>query len=179
MEEKEAREKLEQARGELRKELKLWVEATGSLLEPLKTLNEDQVVAAVSLSLMFQSVAQATLSSTELRKEIAARFKDELTTVSAGLSRLADDKALRISRAISDAELDCVSALKKCEDEGRKESECWESWGPCARAIYEVMKELEGMRGWIGDLLGGLRPPRPIPWPVDPKEPLSETAVRE
>ena len=152
----EAREKLEQQAAQM-------VKATGQIAEPLKNLKEEQIASVVALSYLTRSLALANSPNVRMPGAIGSQFKDKLGSISPNLARVATTKSIVF--ACFDQSISCLSALKKCEDEGTDESKCFESWGPCAEEIYCVMGQLEAMKGRINVIFGGLRPPRPIPWP--------------
>lgn len=154
----EAREKLEQQAAQM-------VKVTKHIAVPLKNLSEEQVASTVALWYLAQGIALAHSPTVTLPEGIATRFKDEIGTVSPGLTRVVD--ASSIPFACSDEMVACVMALAGCENEDppRSEEECFESWGPCAEQTMCLMRELEAMRGRINDIFRGLRPPKPIPWP--------------
>jgi len=156
---KEKRKRAEQARKELRKKLEPMIKATSYLLEPLKSLNEEQVAAAVTLSLLTQGVTGAARVLPKSGKDIVASFKKELVGVCLEFGRV-----IR-SDPCFDAEVAYVSALKKCEDEGRSEGDCWEAHGQMGTLAQCGMKKLEKLKGIIEDIRGGLKPSKPTPWP--------------
>ena len=154
-----------EARETLTAETDQLVKVTKHIAAPLKNLSEEQVASTVALWYLAQGIALAHSPTVTLPEGIATRFKDEIGTVSPGLTRVVDASSIRF--ACSDEMVACVMALAGCENEDppRSEEECFESWGPCAEQTMCLMRELEAMRGRINDIFGGLRPPRPIPWP--------------
>lgn len=138
---------------------------TKHVAEPLKNLSEEQVASVIALSYLAQGIALANSPTVTLPEDIETRFKDEIGSVSPGLSRVGD--ASSIFLACFDQSVACASALASCrnEDPPRSEEDCFESWGPCGQEVMCWMRELEAMRGRINDIFGGLRPPKPIPWP--------------
>ncbi len=159
------RARLAEARDKLAKEVERHIAVTKSVAEPLAKLNEEQVASTVALWYLAQGIALAHSPTVTLPEGIATRFKDEIGTVSPGLTRVVDASLIRF--ACSDEMVACVMALAGCENEDppRSEEECFESWGPCAEQTMCLMRELEAMRGRINDIFGGLGPPRLIPWP--------------
>jgi len=156
---KEKRKRAEQARMELRKKLVPMIKATSYLLQPLKSLNEEQVAAVVTLSLLTQGVTGAARVLPKSGKDIVASFKKELVEICPEFGR-----SIR-SDPCFDAEVAYVSALRKCEDEGRGESECPEAYGWMGALVQCDMKKLENLKGIIKDIRGELKPPKPTPWP--------------
>ena len=157
------RAKLVDARKKLAQETARMANATGQIAGPLKNLSEEQIASVVALSYVAESVALASSPNARLPEGTAARFKNELGVVHPGLSQMAGGGSLVL--ACFDESVACASALKKCEDDGRGEEACFESWGPCAQETVCVMRQLDAMRGRIGDIFGRLKPPKPIPWP--------------
>lgn len=156
---KEKRRRAEQARKKLREKLEPMIKATSYLLEPLKTLNEEQVAAVVTLSLLTQGVTGAARALPKSGKDVVASFKKELVGICPELQR-----GIR-SDPCFDLEITYLSALKKCEDEGRREDECWEAYGWEDALVHCYMKKLENSKGTIRDILSKLKPPKPTPWP--------------
>jgi len=156
---KEKRKRAEQARKELIGKLEPMIKATSYLLEPLKSLSEEQVAAVVTLSLLTQGVMSAARMLPKSKKDIVGRFTKELVGICPEFQR-----SIR-SDPCFDAEVSYVSALKKCQDEGRGEDDCLEAHGWMSALASCGMKELEKSKGIITDIRRGLKPPRPTPWP--------------
>jgi len=157
------RAKLVDARKQLAQETARMANVTGQIAGPLKNLSEEQIASVVALSYLAESVTLASSPNARLPEGTAAPFKNELGAVHPGLSQVGDGAPLAL--ACFDESVACASALKKCEDDGRGEEACFESWGPCAQETVCVMRQLDAMRGRIGDIFGRLKPPKPIPWP--------------
>lgn len=156
---KEKREKAEQARKELRGKLELMIRATSQLLEPLKKLDKEQVAAVVTLSLLTQGVVGTARVLPKAGKDIVARFKKELVGISPEFGRVIQ------SDRCFDTEVAYVSALKKCDDEGRGEDQCWEAYGSLDSLAYCAMKKIEESKRIIEEMRLDLKPPKPTPWP--------------
>lgn len=153
-------EKLEQARGNLTKQLEQLVGATGYLLEPLKSLKEDQVAAVVMLSLLTNEIMGARTVLPKTGKILVDRFKKELVGICPEFGRV-----IRTDPCF-DATVGYLGALKKCEDEGRSERNCPEALNYEGKMAHCVMERVEERRRIIVDILKGQKPPRPIPWPI-------------
>jgi len=133
------RVKLVDARKKLAQEAARMGSATGQIAGPLKNLSEEQIASVVALSYLAESVALASSPNARLPEGTAVRFENELGAVHPGLSQMADGGSLVL--ACCDESVACASALKKCEDDGRGEEACFESWGPCAQEIVCVMRQ--------------------------------------
>ncbi len=151
-------EELEQARGNLTKQLEQLVGATGYLLEPLRNLKEDQVGAVVMLSLLTSEVTSARILLPKTGKTLVNRFKRELVEVCPEFERM-----IRTDTCF-DATVSYLGALKKCEEEGRSDANCPEAWGIAGLTIGCISRRLENDRRIIVDILKGQKPPRRIPW---------------
>ena len=160
-----ARARLVEAREKLIKEVDRYIAVTENVASPLAKLNEDQIASIVALSYIARSVELVHSPNTRLARNTTIRFKDKLDSISSGLGRVTEVKS-PIFACIEES-IGCVTALASCdsEDPPRSEEECFESWGPCAEELSCVWGRLEAMKGRINDIFGGLRPPRPIPWP--------------
>ena len=159
------RARFAEARDKLAKEVERYIAVTGNVAEPLAKLNEEQVASVVALSYIARSVELAHLASTRLPQGTVTQFKDKLVSISPGLGRIVDVESPTF--ACMDESLACVIALAGCasEDPPRGDEECYESWGPCAEHLYCLWPKLEAGKGRINDIFGGLKPPKPIPWP--------------
>ena len=146
----------------LEKSVSQLVGATSRLLEPLTNLNDEQRDAVVMLGLLMHGFALAKRPPTKMSENTLARFKKELDAICPPLGEVAISKEPCFEATVS-----YVSALKKCEDEGRSEEECFEAWGPGAQAVMCAMKMIEELKVEIGTLLGRQTPPKPIPWPIE------------
>ncbi len=160
--EKEGRQELLDARKSLEESLNQVVGATSKLLEPLKGLSDEQRDAVVMLGLMMQGVALAKRPPAKMSEDILVQFKEELDGICPPLGKVAISKDPCFEATVS-----YLSALKKCEDEGRNEDECPDAWGPGGMAVMCTMKMLEEMKTEIGALLRRQKPPKPIPWPIE------------
>jgi hypothetical protein len=137
-------------------------EATSSLLEPLRDLDDEQRDAVVMLGLLLQSIAFIKRPPAMMREDLLVQFKEELNAVCPPLG----DAALSMDPCIS-ATVAYLTALKDCEDDGKTEKDCPEAWGPGAQSVMCTMKMIEEMKSEIEIRLLGQRPPKPIPWPVE------------
>ena len=140
------------------------VKASGQLLEPLRGLNEEQVASSVILSVLTMGVMKARSSSVNLGDEPVRQLEVELGNISPGLSPVVDIERSFVFSSL-DESVACATALARCDADGRSEEECGEAWGPCSEESLCIMRALEGLRGRISEILGGLRPPRPFPGP--------------
>lgn len=154
---KEARASLQRSVGEL-------LGATGTLLKPLRHLEPDQRDAVVALGLLMQDCAIARRPASRLDPALVARFAKELEVISPVLGEavLSRDPCLESNSAY-------VSALAKCESEGKTEDQCRAAWVPGAQAVACAMARIEATKGIIEQMLGAQMPPKPTPWPVDPR----------
>lgn len=150
------------ARRSLEKSLTQLVGVASSLLEPLTDLNDEQRDAVVMLGLLMQGITLAERPPARMSEDILARFKEELDAICPPLGKVAISEDPCFEATVSYA-----SALKKCEDEGRREEECFEAWGSGAQAVICTMKIIEEIKAEIGTLLGRQKPPKPIPWPIE------------
>ena len=91
------------------------------------------------------------------------RFEKELAGVSPSLARAR--AGVGVFDDCFDYDVAYVTALKKCEDEGRREEKCWDAWGPGAAAVYCRMEKLEEMQGILRDIFDKLKPPKLFPLP--------------
>jgi len=162
---KEKIEKLAEARKKVKGQLEQLVEATGYLLEPLKSLNEEQIAAVVTLGYLIQGVKVANYTAIKIGEDIILRFEKELSKVSPSLSDLALDIGRITDRPCFDFEVAYLGALSKCEKEGQDEAHCPEAIEPGANLAICTMKYIEKLKGRIAEILRGLKQPRPKPWP--------------
>jgi hypothetical protein len=145
------KERLLGARKSLERSVSQVVGATSRLLEPLRDLNDEQRDAVVMLGLLMQGIALAKRPPTMLNEDILARFKEELDAICPPLGEVTISMDPCFEATVSYA-----SALKRCEDEdeGRREEECFEAWGPGAQAVMCTMKMIEEMKAEIETRLG-------------------------
>lgn len=141
------------------------VAASGAILEPLRTLNHEQQVAAVSLALIVQGVAAYQISRLAPDITVVAGFRRTLAEVSPLFGRMGD--AVSVVMACMDESIAYASVLASCENEDppRQEDECFEAWGPGGEEIQCLMRALQNLQRDINGLIGQLDPPRPIPFP--------------
>lgn len=158
--EKGRKKELEDARKKLASELDKFMQVSRNLLEPLKELNEYQIAALVTLAYSMRVIMLARRPATKIPEGILARFKEVVDEYCPPLRELAISKDPCL-----EATLSYIEALKKCQDEGLTEDDCPDAWEHGGRAVMCTMKELEEMKGKLGDIFGGLKPPRPLPWP--------------
>lgn len=158
--EKEGRQKLLEARKSLEKSLKQVVGATSKLLEPLKGLNDEQRDAVVMLGLMVDVIALAKRPTAKLSEGVLMQFKDQVDGICPPLGEVSISKDPCL-----DATTSYLSALKKCQDDGKSEAECSDAWGPGGTAVMCTMEKIETVKHEIEVLLGRQVPPKPIPWP--------------
>ncbi len=160
--EKKNRVSLDTARQELANELDKLVKVSRNLLEPLKNLDESQIAALVTFDHLMRIVQLAGRPAANIDEEILNRLNGVINEICPPLARVGI-----IKDPCFEASISYVSALKKCreEDPPRDEDECFEAWGPGTQAVMCTMRELEEMKGQIGDILGRLKPPSPFPWP--------------
>ena len=152
--------RLKIAREKLAKQLNGLIKASEKLLEPLKDLDEEQTAALVALVYSTRLIMFAGRPAAKLDKRILARFKRAVDEICPPLGTIS------VSRdPCFEASVQYVQALKKCEDEGRSEEECFEAGRYGAQAVGCTMEELEEMRGKLRDMFGRIKPPRPLPWP--------------
>ena len=141
------------------------VAATGVILEPLRTMNQEQQTAVVSLALLVQGVDAYQVSRLAPDTAIVADFHRALVGVSPLFARVRDPVSVAI--ACMDEHIAYVSALASCESEDppRQEDECHEAWGPGARLAHCLWPALQDLEATINGLIGQLDPPRPQPFP--------------
>ena len=158
---KEGKEKLEGARKKLEKQLQQLVRATAELLKPLKSLKEEQIAAIVTLGYLVQGIMQVKSSVAKLGDAMVVRFEKALAAVSPGLAHAV--RHTDIFAGCFAQDLEYATAMAKCEKDERDEDECWEAWG--AGAVMCRMEKLNELGKYVEDILGGLKPPKPSPWP--------------
>ena len=146
-------------------EMRRVVAASGVILEPLRTLNHEQQVAAVSLAFLVQGVAAYQVSQLAPDTAVVAGFRRVLVDVSPMFGRMGDPVSLVM--ACMDESIAYASAMASCQadDPPRDEDECPEAWGPGAEVTQCMMEALQNLQGIINDLLGQLDPPGPMPFP--------------
>ena len=158
-----SRKGIERARTLFGKSLQQLASSSSELLKPLHTLNETQMVSVqilvhlIHVSLLAKRPQFATNPDT--LKVLFRAFDD----VCPGLGK----DFVASKDPCFDASVAYASALAKCEEDGRDDDDCFETWGPAAESINCAMAEIEEMSGRITGLLKGLEPPWPIPWPID------------
>jgi hypothetical protein len=156
----ENRRELEEARQQLARELDSLVKASGDLLEPLKGLDESQIAAVVTLGFAMRVVMLAGRPAAKIDRGILTQLEETIYEVCPPLG------SISISRdPCLEASIQYAQALKECQDEGRDEDNCPEAWGYGGQTVMCAMKEVEEMKRQIEDILGGMEPPRPFPWP--------------
>jgi len=158
--EKEGRQKLLEARKSLEKNLNQVIGATSKLLEPLKGLSDEQRDAVVMLGLLVDVIALAKRPTARLSEGILMQFKEQVDGICPPLGKVAISKDPCFESTVS-----YLTALKKCDDEGKSEDECPEAWGPGGAAVMCTMEKIETAKREIEVLLGRQVPPKPIPWP--------------
>ena len=158
--EKEGRQKLLEARKSLEKNLSQVVGATSKLLAPLKELSEEQRDAVVMLGLLVDVMSLAKRPTARLSEGVMMQFKEQVDGICPPLGEvaIATDPCM-------DSTTSYLSALKKCDDEGKSEDECPDSWGHGAAAVMCTMEKIETAKREIEVLLRRHEPPKPIPWP--------------
>lgn len=141
------------------------IAASSAILEPLRTLNQEQQVAAVSLALLVQGVAAYQVSQLAPDNSLVADFRRVLVDVSPTFGRMRDPVSLMM--ACMDESVAYASALASCEadDPPRDEDECTEAWGPGASETRCMMGAIQNLQMIINDLFGQLDPPGPLPFP--------------
>lgn len=162
---KEERQKLLKARKSLEQSLKQVAVATGKLLEPLRGLSDEQRDSVVMLGLIMQGIALAKRPQAKMSEDILVQFKHEIDGICPPLGEVSISKDPCFEATVS-----YLSALKECEDEGRNEDDCPKAWGPGYQAVVCTMKMIEEMKREIGIRLGRQRPPKPIPWRIEPPQ---------
>jgi hypothetical protein len=161
MEKEERRLKI--MRKKLEKRLTYFVGSTEYLLESLKNLNDEQIAAVVAFGYLMQCITQAKSPVVKLGDDSVVRFEKELAGVSPNLARAR--AGVSIFNDCFDYDVAYATAMKKCEDEGKREDECRDAHGPGAAAIYCRMEKLEEVQGILHDLFDKLKPPKPFPLP--------------
>jgi hypothetical protein len=153
---------LDTARQELTNELDKLVKSSRNLLEPLRKLDELQIAALVMFGYLMRIIQLAGRPAANIDEGILNRLNGVIDEICPPLGRVVISKD-----PCFDASTSYVAALKKCrgEDPPRSEDECFEAWGPGARAVMCTMRELEEMKGQMGDIGGRLKPPGPISLP--------------
>lgn len=154
--------KLQEAREAIAESVDQLIKATPQLLKPLEDLSPMQKDAVAILGMLIQSIALAKRPHTKISESDLNVFKEEVDGICPplGAFTISEDPCFS-------ATVDYLSALMKCEDEGRDEEECFEAFGPGAQAVMCAMEKIEEMKHEIGGLLGRQDPPGPIPWPTE------------
>lgn len=153
-------------RESLKKEISGMVKATKELTGPLKTLDKDQIAAVTFLVLERDILMRASRKSAGLDEDLILSFKAAVESICPDFEPILE--LSRFKDPCMEHEVAYVSALAKCEKDGRDEDECHEAWGPGAAAVLCTMKQIEDMKGHMIDIWEGFRGPRPFPWPVEP-----------
>jgi len=154
---------LEKFRGLLNEKISGMVEATKELAGPLNTLNKNQIAAVTFLVLERDLLMHASRKSTMLDEDLLHKFKVAVESICPDFEPI-----LEISRfqdPCMEHEFAYVSALAKCEEEGRKEEECHEAWGPGAAAVYCAMGIINDIQGLMTKIWERFGSPGPFPWP--------------
>lgn len=147
----------------LDKNLRQMALATKQIVAPLKALTAEEMVSVVSLIMVSNNLAAARAGGIEFEKEIREIFARELEAISPGLGKAILPGSYR--GGCWDQSIAYVSALVSCEEDGRSEAECWEAYGLSEALMACEMKEMAKLKEEIKDLWGGLKPPKPDPWP--------------
>ena len=146
--EKEGRQKLLEARKSLEKNLSQVVGATSKLLEPLKGLSDEQRDAVVMLGLLVDVIALAKRPTTRLSEGVLMQFKEQVDGICPPLGEVTISKDPCFESTVS-----YLTALKKCDDEGKSEDECPDAWGPGGAAVMCTMEKIETVKHEIEVLL--------------------------
>lgn len=141
------------------------VAETGSILEPLKELESNEMDAVVALLALSKAVG--SYESAQLRRddETINSYYQELDNVSEHFSRVFDVKTFILN--CFDQTVSCLSALKECQDEGRSEEECERSPDAvvaCGNEAMCITEQFLKIEKGLPDILGGREP-----WPPQPK----------
>ena len=158
------REQLVSARKALAESLDQVVAAVGDFLAPLRKLTGEQRDAVVMLGLLMQSINLAKRPPAMTSQQVLTQFKEEIDKVCPPLGEVVISKDPCFEASVA-----YVSALTKCEDEGKSEAECFDSWGPGAQSVMCAMQAIDDLKTEIGEILGRQSPPRPSPWPIEPR----------
>ena len=137
---------------------------TRKIANSLKKLDDEQIAAITTLSLITQVALMSKLSG-KIDKTTSTKMQKELNAISKKFS-IGDHVFGTIAQsrlACFDSQVRYLSAVKNCEDEDRKESECPESWGPASEAMACELKQLEKIIREIRITWGRVRPPMPLP----------------
>lgn|GEM_PF-2311399 len=160
---KEERASLDTARRELANELGKLEKVSRDLLEPLKTLDERQVVALVALVHFIRIVQLAGRPAAKIDEAVLTRLDGMIGEIRPplGKAQITKDPCLEATASY-------LSALQECreEDPPKDEDECPDAWGPAGQSLTCTMEALEEMKGQLIDMIGRLEPPGPIPWPI-------------
>lgn len=141
------------------------VAETGSVLEPLKKLDQNDKNAVVALLALTKSVGQYENTALHRDDKIINAYYKGLSDFSENFSRVFDVKSFILS--CFDATVSCLSARKECLDEGKSENECDRDprvLAPCANEAICITKQFLKIKKGIPDILGGR-----TPWPPQPK----------
>ncbi len=141
------------------------VAETGSVLEPLKKLDQNEKNAVVALLALTKSVGKYENIALQRDDRIINAYYKELSDFSDNFSRVFDVKSFILS--CFDATVSCLSARKECLDEGRSEDECDRDprvLVPCANEAICITSQFLKIKKGIPDILGGR-----TPWPPQPK----------
>lgn len=144
-------------------ELRQLADASGELLAPLRSLTEQQTAAVAILGYLWQIIALAKRPQFAIDEGILRQFQKEFIAICPPWEPDAISKD-----PCFDATIAYLSALMECEEDGRTEAECPDSWGPMGATIVCAMGRIQELKTKIGDLL----PDWDSPWP-DPPPPIS------
>jgi hypothetical protein len=160
--EKESKQKLDNARKKLSANLSRFVDASRKLLKPLKSLNDAQIAALFTLGYSMKIIMLVERPTTKIDKAIISRFKVIMDEICPSLGDIVISKD-----PCFESTLAYVSALGKCDKEGRSEDQCREAWQPGAESVNCAIRELENMRKQLKDIMDGIEPWEPWePFPL-------------
>ena len=161
--EKESIQKLDNGRKKLSANLSRFVDASKKLLKPLKSLDDAQISALFTLGYAMKIFMLIERPATKIDKALISRFKAIVDEICPPLGDIVTAKD-----PCFESTLAYVSALGKCEKEGRSEDQCPEAWQYGAESVNCAIRELENMRKQLKDLMDGIEPweswePFPLP----------------
>ncbi|MEE9555403.1 MAG: hypothetical protein V3W18_14035 [candidate division Zixibacteria bacterium] len=153
----------------LDKNLRQMAMATKQIAAPLKALTPEEMVSVASLIMVSNNLTAARAGGIEFEKEIREIFVAELVAISPELGKAVAPGIF--GGACWDQSLAYASAMASCEKDGTSEEDCWEANGALGTLMGCEQREMARLKEEIKDLWGGLKPPKPDPWPdptIDP-----------
>ena len=159
---KASMKELDRNRVLLNKKISGMVEATKELVSPLRTLNKNQIAAVILLIFERDILMHASKRSTKLDRRLLRKFKAAVEAICPDLAPV-----LEISRygdPCMEHSVAYISALAKCDKDGKGEEECPDAWGPGMAEIYCTMEQIKDFQPPMIEVWEGFRDPKPFPW---------------